>query len=101
MADPDAQIFGDDPSNNTRVGETITLNPAGEGFPIWIIIIFLPFLIIPLLATTLLRKRKVGMVPVATARPVGATAACPVCRQPVTYLPNYRKYYCPVCRRFI
>ncbi|WP_455368391.1 VWA domain-containing protein [[Eubacterium] cellulosolvens] len=100
MCDPDAQIFGDDPSNNTRVGETITLNPAGEGFPIWIIIIFLPFLIIPLIAATLLRKRKVAMVPVATARPIG-TAACPICRRPVTYLPNYRKYYCPVCRRFL
>lgn len=100
MADPDAQIFGDDPSNNTRVGETITLNPAGEGFPIWIIIIFLPFLIIPLLATTLLRKRKVAMVPYATARPVGS-AVCPACRRPVTYLPNYQKYYCPICRRFI
>ncbi len=101
MADPDASIFGDDPTNNTRVGETITLNPAGEGFPIWIIIIFLPFLIIPLIAATLLRKRKVPMVPVATARTVGTTAACPVCRRPVTYLPNYKRYYCPICRRFI
>jgi hypothetical protein len=100
MADPDAQIFGDDPSNNTRVGETITLNPAGEGFPIWIIIIFLPFLIIPLIAATLLRKRRVAMVPVAMARPVGS-AVCPACRRPVTYLPNYQKYYCPICRRFI
>ena len=100
MCDPDAQIFGDDPSNNTRVGETITLNPAGEGFPIWIIIIFLPFLIIPLIAATLLRRRKVAMVPVARGRPVG-TAVCPVCRRPVTYLPNYKRYYCPVCRRFI
>ena len=100
MADPDAQIFGDDPSNNTRVGETITLNPAGEGFPIWIIIIFLPFLIIPLVAATLLRKSKVAMVPAMMARPVGS-AMCPACRRPVTYLPNYKKYYCPVCRRFI
>jgi hypothetical protein len=100
MADPDAQIFGDDPSNNTRVGDTITLNPRSEGFPIWIIIILLPFLIIPLIASTLLRRRRVVAAPVAVARTAGP-AMCPVCHRPITYLPNYRRYYCPVCRRFI
>jgi uncharacterized protein YegL len=99
MADPNAQIFGDDPSNNTRVGDTITLNPKSEGFPIWIILILLPFLIIPLIASTLLRRRRV-VAPVAVARTAGP-AVCPVCYRPVTYLPNYRRYYCPVCRRFI
>ncbi len=107
-ADPDEQIFGDDPSNNTRVGDIITVNPAGEGtLPVWWIIILLPFMIIPAIAAVLLGKRK-GFPVFPAGRvmrppPLGTTSrmVCPKCYAPLTFMNNYQKWYCQACRRYI
>ncbi len=109
-ADPDEQIFGDDPSNNTRVGDIITVNPAGEGtLPVWWIIILLPFMIIPAIAAVLLGKRKgfpvfpAGRVMRPPPPPLGTTSrmVCPKCYAPLTFMNNYQKWYCQACRRYI
>jgi uncharacterized protein YegL len=109
-ADPDEQIFGDDPSNNTRVGDIITVNTAGEGtLPVWWIIILLPFMIIPAIAAVLLGKRKgfpvfpAGRVMRPPPPPLGTTSrmVCPKCYAPLTYMNNYQKWYCQACRRYI
>jgi hypothetical protein len=108
-ADPDQTINGDDPTNNTITGETITINPQIEGLPAWMIIIFLPFLIIPLVAAVLLGKRK-GFIAIPTSRivrgpppPLGTTSrmVCPKCYAPLTFMNNYQKWYCPACRRYV
>ncbi|WP_455278781.1 VWA domain-containing protein [[Eubacterium] cellulosolvens] len=108
-ADPDQAITGDDPTNNTITGETITINPQIEGLPAWMIIIFLPFLIIPLVAAVLLGKRR-GFPIIPTGRtvrgpppPLGATSrmVCPKCYAPLTFMNNYQKWYCPACRRYV
>jgi uncharacterized protein YegL len=108
-ADPDQAINGDDPTNNTITGETITINPQIEGLPTWMIIVFLPFLIIPLVAAVLLGKRK-GFIAIPTGRivrvpppPLGTTSrmVCPKCYAPLTFMNNYQKWYCPVCRRYV
>ncbi len=109
-ADPDEQIFGDDPSNNTKVGDIITINPAGEGtLPVWWIIILLPFMIIPAIAAVLLGKRKgfpvfpAGRVMRPPPPPLGTTSrmVCPKCYAPLTFMNNYQKWYCQACRRYI
>jgi uncharacterized protein YegL len=109
-ADPDEQIFGDDPSNNTRVGDIITVNPAGDGFlPIWWIIIILPFMIIPAIAAVLVGKRRgVPIFPVfrevrPPPPPLGTASrmVCPKCYAPLTYMNNYQKWYCQACRRYV
>ena len=107
-ADPDEQIFGDDPSNNTRVGDIITINPAGDGLlPIWWIIIILPFMIIPAIAAVLVgRRRGVPIFPVfREVRPPSLGTAsrmvCPKCYAPLTFMNNYQKWYCQACRRYI
>ena len=109
-ADPDEQIFGDDPSNNTKVGDIITINPAGEGtLPVWWIIILLPFMIIPAIAAVLLGKRKgfpvfpAGRVMRPPPPPLGTTSrmVCPKCYAPLTFMNNYQKWYCQACRRYV
>ncbi len=109
-ADPDEQIFGDDPSNNTRVGDIITINPAGDGvLPIWWIIIILPFMIIPAIAAVLVGKRRGAPIfPVfrevrPPPPPLGTTSrmVCPKCYAPLTYMNNYQKWYCQACRRYV
>jgi uncharacterized protein YegL len=109
-ADPDEQIFGDDPSNNTRVGDIITVNTAGEGtLPVWWIIILLPFMIIPAIAAVLLGKRKgfpvfpTGRVMRPSPPPLGTTSrmVCPKCYAPLTFMNNYQKWYCQACRRYV
>ncbi|MCW4043726.1 MAG: VWA domain-containing protein [Candidatus Bathyarchaeota archaeon] len=108
-ADPGQTITGDDPTNNTITGDTITLNPQIEGLPAWMIIIFLPFLIIPLVAAVLLGKRRGYSIiptgrlirgpppqPVTTSRMV-----CPKCYAPLTFMNNYQKWYCQTCRRYV
>ena len=108
-ADPDQTITGDETTNSTITGDTITLNPHIEGLPAWIIIIFLPFLIIPLVAAVLLGKRR-GFLVIPTSRvvrgpppPLEATSrmVCPKCYAPLTFMSNYQKWYCPACRRYV
>jgi uncharacterized protein YegL len=108
-ADPDQTITGDDPANNTMTGDTITVNPQIEGLPAWMIIVFLPFLIIPLVAAVLLGKRR-GFPIIPFGRevrppppPLGTTSrmVCPKCYAPLTFMSNYQKWYCPACRRYV
>lgn len=108
-ADPGETIIGDDPANNTMIGDTITLNQQIEGLPAWMIIIFLPFLIIPLAAAVLLGKRRgFPVLPVGRAmRPpppsLGTVSrmVCPKCYAPLTFMNNYQKWYCQACRRYV
>jgi uncharacterized protein YegL len=107
--DPDQTITGDDPANNTMTGDTITLNQQIEGLPAWMIIIFLPFLIIPLAAAVLLGKRRglpllpVGRVVRPPPPPLGTASrmVCPKCYTPLTFMNNYQKWYCQACRRYV
>ncbi|WP_455282578.1 VWA domain-containing protein [[Eubacterium] cellulosolvens] len=107
--DPDQTITGDDPANNTMTGDTITLNQQIEGLPAWMIIIFLPFLIIPLAAAVLLGKRRglpllpVGRVVRPPPPPLGTASrmVCPKCYAPLTFMNNYQKWYCQACRRYV
>ena len=108
-ADPDQTITGDDPANNTVKGDALTVNPQIEGLPAWIIIIFLPFLLIPLVAAVLLGKRR-GSSVIPIGRPIrhpppplGNTSrmVCPKCYTPLTFMSNYQKWYCPTCRRYV
>lgn len=108
-ADPGETIIGDDPANNTMIGDTITLNQQIEGLPAWMIIIFLPFLIIPLAAAVLLGKRRgFPVLPVGRAmRPpppsLGTVSrmVCPKCYAPLTFMNNYQKWYCQACRKYV
>ncbi|WP_455368669.1 VWA domain-containing protein [[Eubacterium] cellulosolvens] len=108
-ADPDQTITGDDPTNNTMIGDTITLNQQIEGLPAWMIIIFLPFLIIPLVAAVLLGKRRgfsvlpVGRVVRPPHPPLGTSSrmVCPKCYAPLIFMNNYQKWYCQACRRYV
>jgi uncharacterized protein YegL len=107
--DPAQTITGDDPTNNTMMGDTITLNQQIEGLPAWMIIIFLPFLIIPLAAAVLLGKRRgfpvlpVGRVVRPLPPPLGTASrmVCPKCYAPLTFMNNYQKWYCQACRRYV
>lgn len=106
-ADPAQTITGDDPANNTIIGDTITLNQQIEGLPAWMIIIFLPFLIIPLAAAVLLGKRRgFPVLPVGRAvrpPPLGTSSrmVCPKCYAPLIFMNNYQKWYCQTCRRYV
>jgi hypothetical protein len=108
-ADPAQTITGDDPANNTITGDTITLNQQIEGLPAWMIIIFLPFLIIPLAAAVLLGKRR-GIPGLPVGRPMrppppplgtASRMVCPKCYAPLTFMNNYQKWYCQSCRRYV
>jgi uncharacterized protein YegL len=108
-ADPGQTITGDDPANNTITGDTITLNQQIEGLPAWMIIILLPFLIIPLAAAVLLGKRR-GIPGLPVGRPMrppppplgtASRMVCPKCYAPLTFMNNYQKWYCQSCRRYV
>ena len=103
--DPDRAIVGDDPSNNTK-SAMLVLGPKYEIsiLPL-IILIIMPFAIIPLVAAAILGRRRgyfSGRTYTRAARARGAySSVCPTCCRPLIYYANYKKWYCPFCRKYV
>jgi len=103
--DPDRAIVGDDPSNNTK-SAMLNIGPKYETniLPL-IILIMMPFAIIPIVAAALLGRRRGYFSGRSYARAAGTRGSkslvCPRCHGPLTYYANYQKWYCGYCRRYV
>jgi uncharacterized protein YegL len=105
IVDPDMAIVGDDPSNNTKSAMLNVMPKSETSILPLIILIMIPFAIIPLVAAALLGRRRgyfSGRTFTRTTGPrVSHRSVCPRCGGSLTYYANYQKWYCQYCRRYV